>query len=89
MTEEEFLADGDWRTVARSVVEHDGEKYRVSTVRLTCDHGRGGTPLWYETMVFPMDGWGDLFCERYSTRDQAVAGHQVAVETWTPSKEST
>lgn len=53
---------------------------RVSTVRLSCDHGFGGTPLWYETMVFPDNGWDDLACERYETEDQAIAGHAAMLE---------
>jgi hypothetical protein len=57
----------------------------VSTVRLTIDHGFDGVPKWYETMVFPAkDGkiidYGDLFCERYTTEEEATAGHQAVVE---------
>ncbi len=55
----------------------------VSTVRLPIDHGWGGTPLWYETMVFPNeDDYGDLDCDRYTTREQAEAGHRAMVEKW-------
>lgn len=52
---------------------------RVSTVRLSADHGFGGKPLWYETMVFPMDSWGDLDCQRYETEEEARAGHDAMV----------
>lgn len=53
---------------------------RVSTVRLSVDHGWGGKPLWYETMVFPMDSWGDLDCERYETEEEARIGHDAMVK---------
>ena len=47
----------------------------VSTIFLTVDHSFGvGPPLLYETMIF--GGEHDLFCARYSTRDEAAAGHQ-------------
>lgn len=48
---------------------------RVSTVFLGLDHsfGQDGPPLLYETMVF--GGKLDQEQERYSTRDDALAGH--------------
>lgn len=53
----------------------------ISTVKLPMDHGHGGTPLWYETMVFPNnDSWRELYCERYETLEQALNGHEVAVQ---------
>ena len=59
----------------------------VSTVRLSIDHGHGGTSLWYETMVFPHNGaevtaWGELDSDRYTTEDEARAGHEVIVSRW-------
>ena len=46
---------------------------RVSTVFLHVAHGaRGGKPLLYETMVF---GVGDEMKERYTSREEAVEGH--------------
>ena len=45
----------------------------VSTVWLGMDHGFSGRREIFETMVFGGDDAGD--CERYSTEDQAVAGH--------------
>jgi hypothetical protein len=52
----------------------------VSTVFLGIDHDFTGVgpALLFETMVFG-DGDGDL-CERYSTWDQAVAGHERLVK---------
>jgi hypothetical protein len=60
----------------------------VSTVFLGLDHQRGdGPPLLFETMVFPdcEDAW------RYSTWDQAGAGHDQVVEIashWPGTEES-
>lgn len=50
---------------------------RVSTVFLGLDHRYtdDGPPLLFETMIFP----GQEFCERYSTWEEAVAGHERAV----------
>ena len=53
-------------------VEFGGVK--VSTVFLALDHGSGsGPPLLFETMVF--GGEHDQDCVRYSTLDEALAGH--------------
>jgi len=56
----------------------------VSTVRLTIDHGFGGQPRWYETMVFPAEGeeitsFDELYCDRYETEAEALAGHAEVV----------
>jgi hypothetical protein len=51
---------------------------RVSTVFLGLDHGwGGGDPVLWETMVFggPHDGYQD----RYTSRQDALAGHEKAV----------
>jgi hypothetical protein len=53
---------------------------RVSTVRLPFDHQfAGGPPLWYETMVFPKNSYWDLAMDRYTTEDEARAGHEAMV----------
>ena len=53
---------------------------RVSTVFLGLDHQFGdGPPLLFETMVF--GGEHDQEQWRYSTWDEAVAGHAAAVES--------
>jgi hypothetical protein len=31
-------------------------------------------------MIFPMDDWRDLYCDRYSSHEAAVEGHKKAVE---------
>lgn len=54
------------------------EPWRVSTVFLGLDHNFGGEgpPLLFETMVFG-EGWGDLWCERTSTYEQAITIHEI------------
>jgi hypothetical protein len=61
--------------------------YRISTVFLGVDHGsiNGENPILFETMVFYHgDGEDDLGLnheqERYSTWDEAEAGHKRWVE---------
>lgn len=65
------------RKVARDVV---GD-LTVSTVFLGLDHrfDGNGPPLIYETMVFPKGSYGELYCDRYGTKDEALAGHEKAV----------
>ena len=66
----------DDRVVIKTKV---GER-EVSTVFLGLDHQYGfGPPLLYETMVFgvPED---EEIQERYTTRDEALAGHTRIVE---------
>jgi DNA polymerase III epsilon subunit-like protein len=49
----------------------------VSTVFLGLDHAfGGGPPILFETMVFGTD---DDMCERYSTWNEAQAGHDAIV----------
>lgn len=53
---------------------------RVSTVFLGLDHrfGDNGPPLVFETMIF--GGPQDSYQERYSTWEEAEAGHDRAVQ---------
>lgn len=68
-----FLQSAD-RTVAKDTVGESG----VSTVFLGLNHNFGdGPPLIFETMVFGGDHDGD--CERYSTWEEAEAGHKEVV----------
>lgn len=55
--------------------------YVVSTVFLGLDHcfSLTGSPILFETMIFPKGGFRDLHCERYETWNEAVAGHQRIV----------
>jgi len=55
----------------------------VSTVFLCIDHSYGDSkPLLFETMVFPKSSYYDLDMERYSTEDEARAGHKEMVRKW-------
>jgi hypothetical protein len=60
--------------------------HRISTVFLGLDHSWGiGPPLLFETMVFDLHGESgaesdiDGSCDRYSTWDEAEAGHAAIV----------
>lgn len=63
------------RTVSKTKLS-DGVE--ISTVFLGAHHGLGDVPILFETMIF--GGEHDEYCERYSTWDEAEAGHQRAVE---------
>lgn len=59
----------------------------VSTVHLSVDHGYDGTPIWYETYIFAANpdadmvaSWGELWGTRYSTEEEATAGHDAAMQ---------
>jgi hypothetical protein len=55
--------------------------YRVSTVFLSLDHSFDeGDPILWETMVFPMASFDDLYCARYRSADAAIKGHARVVE---------
>lgn len=76
------LQDTDGRRIARTELP-DGKL--VSTVWLGLDHRLGvdGSPLIFETMVFPSsDSLEALDCERYSTEEEARAGHLEMVLRW-------
>lgn len=52
----------------------------VSTVFLSLDHGWGtDKPVLWETMMFP-DANGCEYQERYSSKEDALIGHQKAVD---------
>lgn len=72
----EWLEKAD-RHVEKTVVAPD---VTISTVFLGIDHRLGGNsePLLFETMVF--GGKHDQEMERYSTWEQAEAGHKRWVE---------
>jgi len=67
------------RRIGLDIIKVDNEEIKVSTVFLGLNHNFGDGPdLWFETMIFGgiNDGWQD----RYSTREQALIGHQKAIE---------
>lgn len=69
---------------SRRVAEDVWDEKRVSTVFLVIDHQYGsGPPLLFETMVFHTgeqdNPHEDHYCERYSTWEEALVGHQEVV----------
>lgn len=62
---------------------HVGD-YLVSTVDLGINHSFNEIPLYYETMIFKViDGktnFNDLYCDRYTTEEQARVGHEKAIK---------
>ena len=68
-----------WEKTDRTVAKTKIGKVLVSTVFLSLDHQWGeGQPLLFETLVFR--GILDGEMERYSTLDEAKAGHELMVE---------
>lgn len=64
------------RQVAKTVI---GDDVVVSTVFLGLDHNfYGGPPLVFETMVFRGKTDGEM--DRYSTYEEALAGHDIMVQ---------
>jgi hypothetical protein len=87
---EDALVWGQWfQTADRTVAnDHVGEA-RISTVFLGLDHNHdwpAGAPILWETMIFggPHDG----YCERYSSRIAAIAGHAQAMALVTTDAET-
>ena len=73
--------DDKYAIVAQDdVLTGDGRTMWVSTVWLGLDHGYGRSeqPIIYETMVF-VRGMSDEYCQRYTTAELALAGHQLVV----------
>jgi hypothetical protein len=54
--------------------------YKVSTVELRNNHGYNGIDLWFETMIFPINNYTEEYCDRYTTEEEAIAGHAKALE---------
>lgn len=75
-----FLEDRHNRKVAFSEL---GDIH-ISTVFLGLDHSCWeGRPIVFETMIFDKSGddiWRDIYMDRYSTWDEALDGHQKAIE---------
>lgn len=72
----EQFEKGDARRVGSDIVNG----ITVSTVFLGINYGWGDKALWFETMVFGGDSMVDEYCERYTTYDEALAGHTRVVE---------
>ena len=82
ITMEEWVTYGkEHKIVAKDVIGY----YRVSTVWLGLNHAYSADdpPLIFETMIFPQTAEGtdfnEEYCERYSTREEALRGHERAI----------
>lgn len=76
----DLLTWAKWFEVAeRHVADDVVGPSRVSTVFLGLDHSFGeGRPVLYETLVF--EGPLDREMCRYSTKEEALAGHRAMIE---------
>lgn len=85
---DDLLRWGSWyETADRHVGYYETDELFVSTVFLGLDHGWGGPPLWFETMVFRKHGdgtteWGGVDQERCTTYDEAEEMHHRLVMKW-------
>jgi len=73
------LEDHEYKRVRKTTLP-DGKW--VSTVWLGLDHNlllRGPRAI-FETMVFESEGGADCDMERYSTEEEAIAGHEAMVK---------
>lgn len=69
--------------LSRIVKQEQILDHMVSTVFLGINHNffdDGKSPHIFETMIFPKETLSDIYCERYSTWEQAEKGHQKAIE---------
>lgn len=69
----------DERHVSSDIIN---DKY-ISTVWLGINHNHfGGVPLLFETMIFDSSdsNGNDIYMKRHTTWDEAVKGHQKAIE---------
>ncbi len=70
-----------FESIDRHVAEDRINDCRVSTIWLGTDHNYHweGPPLLFETMVFK-NGASDIYCDRYSTWQEAEQGHERAIQ---------
>lgn len=75
----ELVEWANWfETADRVVAKDEIGDIKISTVFLGLDYSFGaGKPLLFETMIF--GGENDQYQERYSTWEEAEAGHKEAV----------
>ena len=80
---EALLSDADKRRINLTEMDIEGHKISISTVFLVMDHSYGQIPTLYETMAFIDDNSAGLgkFTKRYSTREEALLGHQEIVDS--------
>jgi hypothetical protein len=73
----------------KHVAVTDVSGLRVSTVWIGLNSNVSGPPLIFETMIFA-EGWDCplSYCQRYSDKESAAAGHQYIVELLQAIEES-
>lgn len=82
MTWAKWFSDREKSIVKQTYIPKDGDPkgIMVSTVFLGIDHQYGeGEPLLFETMIFGIND--NEYQERYSTWEEAEAGHEKAIAT--------
>jgi hypothetical protein len=95
IAEADLMTWAEWfETADRHVSETFTQLYWISTVFLGINHRFGsGPPVLFETMVFEREGYEssliksfivheDLECHRYSSWDDAEAGHEATVRRY-------
>src|SRR6266480_3669208 len=80
---ESKLCNINYKRVAETILS-DGKW--ISTVWLGLDYSfMNGPPLIFETMVFESkDDLSEIDCERYSTENEAILGHEEMVKKYEP-----
>lgn len=76
-----WLEDNLERRVVKqeNILDKNGETVRVSTVFLGLDHAwNSKTPVLWETMIF--GGEHDQYQDRYTSYQDALEGHQKAID---------
>lgn len=73
--------DWDNRIIRQDYFQLDDRRYFMSTVDLGLDHSFGFSdkPIYWETMIFDHtygEDFDDVYCERYSSLEDAIANHE-------------
>lgn len=87
----EIIASEEWialyqvpsyKRIANTELD-DGKVISTMWIGLNHSFSDKSKPLIFETMVFSSsENWGDMDCNRYSTLDDAIKGHEAMVEKW-------
>ena len=88
--EENLFIWAEWFEHSNRLVERTEmpDDIVVSTMFLAVDHNHQShgainhVPILYETMIF--GGHNNGYCARYSTKEEAIIGHQIAVDMAQP-----
>lgn len=70
-----LIMDKDYHEIGRT--KKDG--YLISTIWTGMDLSMDNSKVIFETMIFEGEKWNDLYCQRYSTLEEAKKGHRYAV----------